>query len=316
MAQPVCSSDGTWCTIVENITHNETLAKAADWLIAKPLAIIVLLIVAFLVRWVLHRLITRLAQRAAEGPVPSVLAHGAVQRVISELDGYSAERRRQRAETMASLLKSIVTTVIVTIVIFMIIAQLGYNIGPLLASAGIVGVALGFGAQSLVKDFLSGIFLILEDQYGVGDSVNVGAASGTIEAVGLRVTRLRDVNGVTWFVRNGEILAVGNSSRVWSRVVLDVPVAYSSDLDAVRTLLAEVADELYQDPDFSILEQPEVWGVERWDPDGIVLRIAVKTTPAQSGPVARELRERIKKRFDEDGVEIPLPQRVVWQRRP
>lgn len=316
MAQPVCSSDGTWCTIVENITHNATLAKAADWLIAKPLAIIVLLIVAFLVRWVLHRLITRLAQRAAEGPVPSVLAHGAVQRVISELDGYSAERRRQRAETMASLLKSIVTTVIVTIVIFMIIAQLGYNIGPLLASAGIVGVALGFGAQSLVKDFLSGIFLILEDQYGVGDSVNVGAASGTIEAVGLRVTRLRDVNGVTWFVRNGEILAVGNSSRVWSRVVLDVPVAYSSDLDAVRNLLAEVADELYQDPDFSILEQPEVWGVERWDPDGIVLRIAVKTTPAQSGPVARELRERIKKRFDEDGVEIPLPQRVVWQRRP
>lgn len=315
MAQPVCSSDGTWCTIVENITHNETLAKAADWVIAKPLAIIVLLIVAFVVRWVLHRLIARLAQRAAEGPVPSVLAHGAVQRVISELDGYSAERRRQRAETMASLLKSIVTTVIFTIVIFMIIAQLGYNIGPLLASAGIVGVALGFGAQSLVKDFLSGIFLILEDQYGVGDSVNVGAASGTIEAVGLRVTRLRDVNGVTWFVRNGEILAVGNSSRVWSRVVLDVPVAYSSDLDEIRDLLAEVAEELYQDPDFSILEQPEVWGVERWDPDGIVLRIAVKTTPAQSGPVARELRARIKKRFDADGVEIPLPQRMVWQRR-
>jgi small conductance mechanosensitive channel len=198
----------------------------------------------------------------------------------------------------------------------MVIAQLGYNIAPLIASAGILGVALGFGAQSLVKDFLSGIFMILEDQYGVGDTVDVGLATGTVEAVSLRITRLRDVNGTVWHVRNGEILAVGNMSQQWARTVLDIPVAFSEDLTRVRAILHEVADGVWNDPEYRpiILEEPEVWGVERWDPDGVVVRVVVKTAPQQQWAVARELRELIKDRFDAEGIEIPLPQRMVWHR--
>jgi small-conductance mechanosensitive channel len=227
------------------------------------------------------------------------------------------ERRKQRAETMGGLLKSITTGVIVVIVLIMIIDQLGFNIAPLIAGAGILGVALGFGSQTLVKDFLSGIFMILEDQYGVGDTANLGVATGTIEAVGLRVTRLRDVDGTVWYVRNGEVLAVGNMSQQWARTVLDIPVAFSEDLARVRAILQAVAESVWNDEEFRgrILEEPEVWGVERWDPDGVVVRVVLKTAPLEQWNVARETRERIKDSFDEHGIEIPLPQRVVWTRQ-
>ena len=140
---------------------------------------------------------------------------------------------------------------------------------PLIASAGILGVALGFGAQSLVKDFLSGIFMIFEDQYGVGDVIDAGEASGTVEAVGLRVTRLRDVDGTVWYVRNGEIQRVGNMSQNWARTVLDVSVAYTEDLQRVRRVLQEVAHDLWYDDEYrgKIIEEPEVWGVQSLDPD-------------------------------------------------
>ncbi len=214
MAEPVCPrSGGDLCRLVRDITSNDWLARASNWLIAKPLAIAALVLLALVVRWLLHRAIDKVANQAAEGAVPSVLTQGPISLLIPEQSPAATERREQRAATMAGLLKSIVTGVVVAVVLFMAIAQLGYNIAPLIASAGVVGVALGFGAQSLVKDFLSGIFLIMEDQYGVGDAVELGTTSGTVEAVGLRVTRLRDVNGTVWYVRNGEILAVGNMSQ-------------------------------------------------------------------------------------------------------
>jgi len=316
VADPTCTSDNHWCTIVENLTHNEGLARAADWLIARPLSILALLVVGYLVRWLLRRLIDRLAHRAALGPVPGVLARGRVHHLLPETNPQAVERRQQRAETMASLLKSIASAVVATIVLFMVVAQLGYNIAPLIASAGIIGVALGFGAQSLVKDFLSGIFMILEDQFGVGDPVNVGMAAGTIEAVGLRVTRLRDVTGTVWYVRNGEILAVGNMSQSWADVVLDIPVALSADLDRVRAVLEETANELWQHPEVEgdIVEAPEVSGMERGDPDGVVVRLVLKTSRARPGPVAREMQARIEARFDQEGIAIPRQQRVVWHR--
>jgi small-conductance mechanosensitive channel len=317
MADPVCSSDNSdLCQLVYDTTHSEWLAKASHWVIAKPLAILLLIVIGMIVRWLLHRVIDKIAKRAAEGAVPTVLTRGRMHQMFLEHNAALAERRQQRANTMAGLLKSITTGVVASIVLFMVIAQLGYNIAPLIASAGILGVALGFGAQSLVKDFLSGIFMILEDQYGVGDTVNVGVTSGTVEAVGLRVTRLRDVDGTVWYVRNGEILAVGNMSQQWARTVLDIPVAFSEDLTRIRAILQEVAEAVWEDPVYRpvILEKPEVWGVERWDPDGVVVRVVVKTAPQQQWSVARELRERIKARFDAEGVEIPLPQRMVWHR--
>jgi small conductance mechanosensitive channel len=316
-AEDVCQdSDARLCEYVYDTTHSEWLARASHWLIAKPFAILVLIVIAMVVRWLLHRVIDRVARRAAAGTLPSSISQGRVHQMFVETNPAAAERRQQRIDTMASLLKSITTGVIGSIVLFMVIAQLGYNIAPLIASAGILGVALGFGAQSLVKDFLSGIFMILEDQYGVGDTVDVGLATGTVEAVSLRITRLRDVNGTVWHVRNGEILAVGNMSQQWARTVLDIPVAFSEDLTRVREILHEVADTVWNDPEYRpiILEEPEVWGVERWDPDGVVVRVVVKTAPQQQWAVARELRERIKDRFDAEDIEIPLPQRMVWHR--
>ena len=317
MADPACvDKNADLCNYVYDVTGSEWLAKASNWLIAKPFSILLLIAIGIVVRWLLCRIITRLTRRAATGSMPSLIARGKVPQMFMEQNAAALERRQQRAETMGSLLKSIVSVIVFSIVGFMVIAQLGYNIAPLIASAGIIGVALGFGAQSLVKDFLSGIFLILEDQYGVGDIVDVGAASGTVEAVGLRVTRLRDVNGTVWYVRNGELLAVGNMSQNWARTVLDIPVAFSEDLTRVREILREVAHEVWEDPEYrpEILEEPEVWGVERWDPDGVVVRVVVKTAPQQQWSVARELRERIKDRFDAEGIEIPLPQRMVWHR--
>ncbi len=319
----VCeATDSNLCDAVYRLTGHEGVAVASGWLVAKPLAILALLLIAVVGRWLLHRLIDRLAVRASEGVTASSLSRGRLGRTSGRSGGTGATgavvsaRREQRAKTMASLLKSIVTGVIFTVVTIMVISELGYDVAPLIASAGIIGVALGFGAQSLVRDFLSGIFMIFEDQYGVGDVVDVGEASGTVEAVSLRVTRLRDVNGTVWYVRNGEILRVGNMSQNWARTVLDVTVSYSEDLHRVQDVLRDVAHGFWEDDEYRsvVIEEPEVWGVEALSPDGPVVRVTLKTAPLEQWEVAREMRQRIKARFDHEGIEIPVPQRVVWTR--
>ncbi|HET7358072.1 MAG TPA: mechanosensitive ion channel family protein [Nocardioidaceae bacterium] len=314
--QTTCGT-GTLCHLVKSWTGNESLARASNWLIAKPLAIIGLIIVAAVTRWILHRLIDRVAQRAAAG-LPTMVLHNRVGGAGETRLGTAtvASRRVQRAKTMGSLLKSITSIVIITITGIMAISVLGYPVGPLIASAGIVGVALGFGAQSLVKDFLSGIFMIFEDQYGVGDVVDAGSASGTVEAVGLRVTRIRDVQGTVWYVRNGEIVRIGNMSQNWARTVLDVPVPHDADLRRVQEVLREVAQSIWDDEDFNkmVIEQPEVWGVQDITPDSILVRVVMKTAPLEQWAVAREMRERIKARFDMEGMEIARPPRIVWHR--
>jgi small conductance mechanosensitive channel len=281
--------------------------KAYDWFIATPGAIIVIIVVGLVFRWFVCRAIDRLVRRASKGAVPGVIANSRAGEFLADLRPATNARRQQRAETIGSLLKSVATGVIFAIVGVTVLAKLGINIAPIIASAGIVGVALGFGAQNLVKDFLSGIFMILEDQYGVGDSVDLGEANGTVEAVGLRVTRLRDVNGTVWYVRNGEILRVGNQSQNWARTVLDITVGYEADLTQVQQILQDEATSMYEDPQFEgvIIEQPEVWGVERFDKDGAVVRVVLKTAPLQQWLVARAMRQRIKTRFDEAGIRIP-----------
>ena len=284
-----------------------------EWFVARPAAIIMIIVVALVFRWFVNRAIDRIVRRASEGSVPSVLAKSKVGEYLADLRPGMSERRKQRSMTMGSLLKSISTTFILAVAMLMILDQMNVNIAPLLASAGIVGVAFGFGAQSLVKDYLAGIFMILEDQYGVGDAVDLGEASGTVEAVGLRVTRLRDVNGTVWYVRNGEILRVGNQSQNWARTVLDITVAYESDLDQVQQILKDVAHKLFESEEFRgiIIEEPEVWGVERFDKDGVVVRVVLKTAPLQQWLVARTMREHIKNSFDKAGVRIPTSFRTT-----
>src|SRR4029453_3214686 len=193
-----------------------------------------------------------------------------------------------------------------TLAALMALGTLGLDLGPLIAGAGIVGVAIGFGSQNLVRDFISGIFMLMEDQYGVGDVVDAGPATGTVEGVGLRTTRLRDANGTLWHIPNGEIRRVGTRSQGWARALVDVEVAYSTDIDDTTRTIEQVANDLYADPHWAprILETPEVWGVGELGPDGIRVRLVAKTRPLEQWKVARELRPRLKVAFDQAGIEV------------
>jgi len=210
-----CTDTDWLCQRVLDTTHNEWLAAGSNWLIAKPVAIMGLLVVGFVARWLVHKLVDQVARRAEIGMIPEQLVQGKLSRTRDQTPASQAAtlRRKQRAQTLSSVLKSITSFVIFSIIAIMVVGELGYNIGPLIAGAGIIGLALGFGAQSLVKDFLSGIFMFLEDQLGVGDTVVLNEVTGTVEALTLRVTRLRAEDGTVWYVRNGEILKVGNLSQ-------------------------------------------------------------------------------------------------------
>jgi len=302
------NQSGTFCDWVYDRTSNKWLAESSDWLLAKPVQILVILLLASLVRFLVHRVIRRIAAGAAQGTVPGVLAKGHAGKLLG--NPLLSERRRQRAETMSSVLRSVTTGIIASVTALMVLDVVGLPIGPLLASAGIVGVAVGFGAQSLVKDFLSGIFLILEDQYGVGDLVDTGMGTvGTIEAVGLRVTRLRDGSGVVWYVRNGEILQVGNHSQGWSTGIVDMSVAYTEDIPRVQRLIGETAAAMAEEDGWQdkILEPPTVAGVESMTGTSVTIRVIVKCAPNEHFGVQRELRERIKEAFDREDVRVPPP---------
>jgi len=316
--RPDCiTSDGTLCRLVYELTGLTWLAGSADWLIAKPLRILLILALAFVLRAVLHRGVSSLVRSSGAATLPRILRPLRERApVLLESTALLSERRQQRAETLASVLRSIASFAIFAIAFMLILGELGINLAPIVASAGIVGVAVGFGAQNLVKDFLTGMFMILEDQYGVGDVVDVGEASGGVEAVGLRTTRLRDVNGVVWHVRNGEILRVGNMSQGWSRAVLDVPLAYGTDVGRARDVMKDVADGLWRDEEFAdlVLEEPEVWGVEQLNAEGLVIRLVVKTAPLEQWKVARALRERLTARFETEGIRTPFGSGPVYVR--
>ncbi|RZT27432.1 small conductance mechanosensitive channel [Kribbella sp. VKM Ac-2569] len=190
-------------------TGNDGKLEVTDQVVVVPARIAGLIIGFFLLRWVLHKVIRRFARRTGNGAVAGVLSKSRIGQDFVE-NTLASERRAQRAQTIGSLLSSIVTIVLAAVLVVMVLAELGFNIMPVIASASIIGVALGFGAQTLVKDFLAGVFMIFEDQYGVGDLIDMEKATGVVVAVGLRITTLRGEDGTTWYVRNGEVLRVGN----------------------------------------------------------------------------------------------------------
>jgi small-conductance mechanosensitive channel len=217
------------------------------------------------------------------------------------------ERRKQRVRALGSVLRSAASVTIFSIAGVTILGDLGINLAPLLASAGVVGIAVGFGAQNLVRDYLSGVFMLVEDQYGVGDVITVGDATGTVESVTLRITRLRSVNGIVWHVRNGAIETVGNESQGWARAVLDFPVPYTADLTTIRTLLADTAAGMWNEPVWRtvMIEKPEVWGAQQVDmtpPPTVIMRVVVKTAPLRQWEVEREMRARVKAALDTAGI--------------
>jgi moderate conductance mechanosensitive channel len=212
----------------------------------------------------------------------------------------ASERRHQRAHALGSILRNAASVTIFAIAVAIGLGDLGVNLAPVLASAGVVGIAVGFGAQNLVRDFLAGIFMLLEDQYGVGDVINIGDATGTVEAVSLRTTRLRDVNGVVWHLRNGSLEKVGNESQGWARAVVDVPVPPSLDIPDTRQVMEQSAGTMWRERRWRklMLEKPEVWGVQDISDSQVVMRVAAKTLPLRQWEVARELRERVKSALD------------------
>lgn len=308
---PECASEaGTWCNQVWRLTGNEWLAASADWLIAKPAKILLILLIALVLRFLARRLIGKLTTLPSDndGKSPAIL-RPLRERAPAILNETTLERRRQRAQTIGSVLKSVATLLILGIAVMEILAELGINLGPILASAGIVGVALGFGAQNLVKDFLSGMFMMVEDQYGVGDFVDVGEAAGTVEAVGLRITTLRDLGGTVWYVRNGEILRVGNSSQGFAVAVVDVPLAHGSNVEHATRLVSQVATEVTSEAPLSTdtLEQPTMLGVESVTAEGIQLRLTVKVRPGKQWAVQRALRGAITAALADAGFKSPVP---------
>ena len=302
----------TACRLVWNVSHNNGFTEFyATWLdgpLNTLLKIIFTFLIALVVRNIAHRMITKVTVRMAE----STMTDKVKERTRTAFEGSPTllnKRRTQRAQTLGSVLRSIASILIMGTAAFSILGSLGLNLAPILASASVIGVAVGFGAQNIVKDFLAGLFMLLEDQYGVGDYINVGDAAGTVEAVTLRVTRMRDVDGVVWYVPNGEIKRVGNESQNWGRAVLDIPVDIHEDTEKVKDLLQSTADAMAAEPPWKdvVLEAPSVWGVQALTGDGLVIRVVLKTAPGRQGDVARDLRERVKRAFDAAGVTVANP---------
>ncbi len=385
------SSPGVTCQLVWDLSHNARAASVTRAFLNGPvhllLKILFVVLLAFFIQWLVHRVIGRLTERAAYttflaqlrnnraasrigagratagrivagrfGPGrsrrrrsesdDSMAADAAAARVAGAADtpadasaaagalagalaGVSAadasqgqidsaaaqaetalvdERRQQRVQALGAILRSASSVAIFAIAGFIILGDLGLNLAPLLASAGVVGIAIGFGAQSLVSDYLTGIFMLVEDQYGVGDVITVGTATGTVENVTLRVTRMRDVNGIVWHIRNGTISTVGNESQGWARAVIDFPLPYAADLTTIRELFERTGEELWNEPAWRavMLEAPEVWGAQDLSSTQVTMRVVAKTAPLRQWEVEREMRARVKRALADAGI-LPAP---------
>ena len=321
-----------------------------EWLVEKPVMIVVYVLLALAVRWLLHRGIDRVTTPTADGTTPRLMPrrrrktdvgttidveeHDDERREVSAdesggliaeslkkstrrkpaeqamSDRKRAERRAQRMATIGSVLKSLVSFVVLVWVVLQTLAILGVNVAPFIASAGIVGVALGFGAQALVRDFLSGIFMLFEDQYGVGDWVDLGEAEGTVESVGLRITSLRDLHGTLWYCRNGDIMRVGNYSQDFGVAFLEIPVSYGADVDRACDIAIETAKRAAREEPIrsNLISGPELAGVNELGADSWSLRMTAVTHANTQWATERELRRRIRNAFDEAGIDAPYPQ--------
>jgi moderate conductance mechanosensitive channel len=310
MIRPVSAASATPSSTPTSATSPIADVQHADsWLslhwaglVSHGLQIICIVVACALLRKFISRSITRVVRRAAQ------VAESRAGRLLQGSGLVATERSRQRTQAIGSVLRSVTTTVIFAIGLLMVIEVLEIPIAPLLASVSVVGVAVGLGAKDVITDFLAGITMIFEDQYGVGDMVDVGLAKGTVIEVGLRVTKLRDADGEIWYVRNGSIERVGNQSQGWSRAVVDVPVHYGTDVGRVQEVLSVMAEELYHDETwrarFLDEQPPQVMGIENLDGGAVVIRVQARTAPQKNAEVARELRRRIKSTLDDAGIEV------------
>lgn len=285
-----------------------TWAVAAGW---NLLAALLIVVGAFLLSWLLRVVIRRVVKQIVSGVKKGQSVTDTQALVASPL---AAVRVVQRTRTLGSVLSNIVNVTIGIIAIILILNIFAKDaLGSFALLTAAIGAGLGFGAQNIVKDVLNGLFMVMEDQLGVGDVVDLGSATGVVEAVGIRVTQVRDVNGTLWFVRNGEIVRVGNMSQGWSRVIIDLAVPYDTDIEAVQEKMLATATALATNPKWRsrVLEKPELWGLESISADAMVIRIVLKTRTTAKDDVSRELRSQLKRALDEMGVKLPSLSAVV-----
>ncbi|MBI5527502.1 MAG: mechanosensitive ion channel family protein [Deltaproteobacteria bacterium] len=270
-------------------------SKIEGWLVTSGLRIAVMAVVL----WVFIKVVRAVGRR--------------IIRFVEDDDPTTKSEREKRAETLVRILDGSARIVALLAMLYVLLKELGVNVTPLLAGAGIAGIAIGFGAQSIVKDLFHGFFILLENQYRVGDVVKIGAVSGLVEEINLRTTVLRDIEGVKHVIPNGQVQTVSNMSFAWSRAVLDVGISYDADIDKAGAVMKDTAMQMRADPEFAekVIEDPEVLGVESFGDHAVVLRLVMKTAPLAQWAVAREYRKRLKAAFDRAGIEIPYPQRVV-----
>jgi small conductance mechanosensitive channel len=307
---------GVACRLAWDLSHSTDAAQLVRIYLAGPASqagrILFVIVLALLVRTILGRLINKVTERAATATLP-MTANGRVHKAAVAMHAAGLERRSQRARALGSILRSGISAIVFGIAALTILGILGFDLAPLLASTTVLGVALGFGAQNLVRDYLAGILMLVEDHYGVGDTINTGDATGTVEAMTLLTTQLRDVNGVVWHIRNGTIESVGNESQGWSRAVIDYPIPYGEDLARIRHLMDQAAASLYRERGWRkvMLEKPEVWGAQELSSKEVTMRIVAKTAPMRQWEVARELRARVKSVLDAAGVPPAGPDTIV-----
>jgi moderate conductance mechanosensitive channel len=301
-----CGLDpGAICEAVWDATDSEWWAKVADWFIGKPLTILIIFVVAFVVARVARRAVRRGVRRLVT--TQRVAGTWALERVgmtTTTTETIIDPRREGRATSIATVVASTVTVVVWTVAAIMILGELNVDLAPLIAATGIAGVALGFGAQSLVKDCITGLFMLIEDQYGIGDEVDLGEAVGTVEQISLRTTVLRSVDGTVWHVPNGEVLRVGNRSRLWAVALMDVAIGIDGDVERASQVLQQTATRVCTDETIAsdVLEPPELLGVESITLTGVTLRLRIKTKPGAQYRIQRVLREAIKQALDEEGI--------------
>lgn len=293
------------CRWLVDATGNTGVAQVGQWFYDVPLRILFVLAIAYVVNRIVRRSIERYLRRLNRRSIDATTD-----------DPAKPARSTLRMATASSTLASAASVAIFVTAGLVLLGDLGVSLGPLLAGAGVVGIAVGFGAQHLVRDVVAGLFVLIEDQYGVGDVIDAGRATGVVEDFSLRVTKIRDLEGTLWFVPNGTIDDVGNKTQVWSRSILDIEVAYGTDHDRAGEIIKAAADRVWREqrPNTVIIEEPELWGVERLGESGVAIRLAVKCAPADQWKVSRVLRGEIKRDLDAADVEIPFPQQTLWVR--
>lgn len=303
----VCDENTTFlCGLLVDATDNPELAQGLDMLLGRPARALLVIVVAVVV----HRLLARLVRRSVERYETEIHRRVERSRELGTRGGSArAETRRlQRLHAIGGAARSGLGIIIGVTALLLVISQF-VDLRPVLAGAGLAGVVIGFGAQQLIADLLAGFSMLAEDQYGVGDWIDIDGSVGEVEHVGLRTTSFRDLDGVVWHVPNGKVAKVGNLTQRWARALLEIPLPLDIDVGHARRLVEDVATGLTEDPEWSdlVIGPPEIWGVTEWSDRGLRLRLVVPTRPLRNWEVNRQLRERLKAAFDREGIRMPVP---------